>query len=348
MEFISGAILFLSLGLLVLSQSGFGTGSLLALAFCFNLALLVFSWRRYRDVNRLEKARKRRSARWQPSKMQAVPPAPLSPTLPDRHAAMRQAMREGIPAGAFTPWFERQIDLASGRVTGFEVLTRWQHDVYGQVPIERVIAVAEQAGLIEDLSQAVFSSALREARSWDPALTLSINISPIQMHDPWLAERLIRLLVETGFPASRLEVEISERALAGNGDIAINLMNSLGNQGVRLALDDFGTTGIALEELRALPFHRLKIDRSLIQTIDQSPRALQIATSVAAQAATLGLPITAEGVETAHILRHLKDLGCTTGQGWHFGKPMPMAEARTLARMPLRVVGGWEHQRKAG
>ncbi len=262
-------------------------------------------------------------------------------------SAVEDAIRAGIPANEFQPFFEQQIDLATGRVVGFEVLARWQHDTFGSIPVERIIDIAEKTGLIAELSKSVIRTALLEARNWDPGITLSVNISPIQMQDPWLAEKLLQLLVETGFPASRLEVEVTESALVEDFELARTILTNLKNQGIRLALDDFGTGYSSLQHLRSLPFDRLKIDKSFVQTIDESPKAYAIAGSIAALADNLGLPVTAEGVETPAIMERLIELGCEKGQGWHFGRPMPAAEARKLARRPLRVVAGIDARKPA-
>ena len=155
--------------------------------------------------------------------------------------AVEAGLRSGIPAGEFVPFFEQQIDLATGSLHGFEMLARWQHPTRGIVPPDEFISIAEECGLISDLSLAIMRIALEEARDWDPSLTISVNISPSQLKDPWLAQRIVKLLVETGFPAERLEIEITESSLFENLGLAQSIIGSLKNQGVRLALDDFGT-----------------------------------------------------------------------------------------------------------
>lgn len=255
-------------------------------------------------------------------------------------SAVEDAIRIGIPANEFQPYFERQVDLATGRLVGFEVLARWKHDIFSSVPTERFINVAEKSGQIADLSKAIFRTALLEARHWNPEITLSINISPIQMEDPWLAEKLLQLLVETGFPANRLEVEITENALIDDFDLARTILTNLKNQGISLAVDDFGIGYSSLQLLRSLPFDRIKIDKSFIQTIDQSSKSFAIASSIVSLADNLGLPATAEGIETPEIMAKLVELGCQKGQGWYFGRPMPAEEARKIARRPIQLVSG--------
>jgi predicted signal transduction protein with EAL and GGDEF domain len=122
-------------------------------------------------------------------------------------------LRAGIPRGEFVPYFEQQIDLTTGRLSGFEVLARWDHPTRGLVAPDSFIPIAEETGLIASLSMSVIRQALEEARNWDQSLLISVNISPVQLKDPWLAQKIVKLLVETGFPANRLEVEITESSL---------------------------------------------------------------------------------------------------------------------------------------
>lgn len=239
-------------------------------------------------------------------------------------------MRQGIPRGEFVPYYEQQIDLASGRLNGFEMLARWEHPTEGLISPDIFIPIAEETGLIADLSLAVMRVAFEEAKNWDPTLSLSVNISPAQLKDPWLSQKILKLLVETGFPANRLEVEITESSLFENLSLAQSIVGSLKNQGIRIALDDFGTGYSSLAHLRALPFDRIKIDRSFVSSINQNSESAAIVSAIARLGDSLGLPVTAEGIEDKHIERQLRRLGCTKGQGWHFGKPMSVEQARKM------------------
>jgi diguanylate cyclase (GGDEF)-like protein len=250
--------------------------------------------------------------------------------------AIEAGLRSGIPRGEIVPYFEPQVDLVTQSLHGFEMLARWDHPERGIVSPEEFIAVAEEAGLIGDLSLAVLSRAFVEARGWDPALSLSVNISPVQLKDPWLAQKITKLLVETGFPPERLEIEITESSLFENLGLAHSIVSSLRNQGIRLALDDFGTGYSSLAHLRALPFERIKIDRSFIASVNDNPDSAAIVTAITRLAESLKLAITAEGIEDETIEARLRSIGRYTGQGWLFGRPMPAAEVRTmLARRGL-------------
>jgi diguanylate cyclase (GGDEF)-like protein len=240
------------------------------------------------------------------------------------------AMRKGIPDGEFEPYFEQQMDLTTGRLQGFEMLARWNHPTRGLIMPDEFIPIAEQTGMIGELSFAVMRKALEEAKNWDPSLTISVNISPSQLRDPWLAQKIVKLLVETGFPANRLEIEITETSLFENLALAQSIVGSLKNQGIKLALDDFGTGYSSLAHLRALPFDRIKIDKSFVLSLTENDESAAIVNAIARLGENLSMPVTAEGIEDGLIEERLRQLGCHKGQGWHYGKPMPAAQIRSL------------------
>lgn len=239
-------------------------------------------------------------------------------------------IRAAIPNDEFVPYFEQQIDLETGELSGFEMLARWVSPVRGLIPPDEFIPVAEETGMIGDLSMSIIRKAMFEAKSWDPRLTISVNISPVQLKDPWLAQKIVKLLVETGFPANRLEVEITESSLFKNLSLAQSIVGSLKNQGIRIALDDFGTGYSSLAHLRALPFDRIKIDRSFVSTMNENPESSAIVSAIAGLGASLGVSITAEGIEDEGLVSKLRDLGCSKGQGWFYGQPLSIDAARTL------------------
>ena len=239
-------------------------------------------------------------------------------------------IRAAIANDEFVPYFEQQIDLATGELTGFEMLARWVSPVRGLIPPDDFIPVAEETGMIGDLSMSIIRKAMIEAKTWDPKLTVSVNISPVQLKDPWLAQKIVKLLVETGFPANRLEVEITESSLFKNLSLAQSIVGSLKNQGILIALDDFGTGYSSLAHLRALPFDRIKIDRSFVSSMLDNAESAAIVSAIAGLGASLDVPITAEGIEDEAIIEKLAALGCSKGQGWHFGQPMTIEQVRNL------------------
>lgn len=253
----------------------------------------------------------------------------MARALHARHE-LETAMRAAIPAGQIVPHFEQQIDLNTGQLLGFEVLARWNHPVHGQISPDRFIPIAEQTGMIADLSQTLMRQAFLAARDWDPALTISINVSAVQLRDAWLPQKIIKLLLETGFPAHRLEIEITERALFENLALAQSIIGSLKNQGISVALDDFGTGYSSLGHLRAMPFDRIKIDRSFVQVIAEDQDSAALVGAVASVGASLNLPVTAEGIEDLATEARMRALGCARGQGYLYGRPADAANTRRL------------------
>jgi EAL domain-containing protein (putative c-di-GMP-specific phosphodiesterase class I) len=252
---------------------------------------------------------------------------------------LESGMRVGIPAGEFVPYFEQQIDLATGKLAGFEVLARWRSQSLGNVLPDVFIPIAEECNLIAELSESIMRQAFLDAKNWDNSLTLSVNISPFQLRDPWLAQKIIKILTETGFPAERLEVEITENALFENIGLAKAIMTSLRNQGVKVALDDFGTGYSSLSHLRILPFDRIKIDQSFISTYSESPDNAAIVDAIIHLSRSLNLPVTAEGAEDEQIVAFLAELGCEKVQGYHYGQPLSIEQTRwMLARSNLYTM----------
>lgn len=247
-----------------------------------------------------------------------------------RRNDLEQGVRTGIPRGEFEPFFEPQVDLSTGRLEGFEMLARWRSPTFGLVSPDIFIPIAEESGLISDLSLSVMRQALDAAKHWDHGLTISVNISPAQLKDPWLAQKIVKLLAETGFPAHRLEIEITETSLFENLGLAQSIVSSLKNQGIQVSLDDFGTGYSSLAHLRALPFDRIKIDRSFVTSMVETPDSAAIVSAIVKLGETLNMPVTAEGIETEEIGQMLVDMGCGKGQGWHFGRPMGVAATQKM------------------
>ncbi|MEE4450189.1 putative bifunctional diguanylate cyclase/phosphodiesterase [Novosphingobium resinovorum] len=238
-------------------------------------------------------------------------------------ADLEAGIRQGIPRGEFVPFYEQQIDLKTGELTGFEMLARWDSPQFGIVAPDIFIPVAEEIGAIAELSRSVIAQALEDAKMWDARLTLAVNISPIQLRDPWFAQKLLRMLVEANFPPQRLEIEITESCLHQNLGQVRALIASLKNQGIRVSLDDFGTGYSSIGQLRQLPFDRIKIDRSFVSSLIDDKDSAAIVRAVATLGEGLHLPVTAEGIETQDVLDHLRQYGGITGQGYLYGRPRP-------------------------
>jgi len=249
--------------------------------------------------------------------------------------ALEQQIRAGIERGEFVPYFQPQIDLETSSPIGFEVLARWHSPTRGMLEPAAFLEIAEASGLIGALSMSVMRKALEQARDWPAELTIAVNISPIQFRDRHLAERILKLLTETGFPAARLELEITETAILEDRELALATVHSLKNVGISISLDDFGTGYASLSQLQSLPFDRIKIDRSFVSSLLSNEQSEAIVSTIANLARALQLPVTAEGVETQATVTRLQALGCQEGQGWLFGRAVPAEEVRQQLDLPV-------------
>lgn len=247
-----------------------------------------------------------------------------------RRSVLEQEFRRDLKQGAFQPYYQPIVHLESETITGFEMLARWKRDDGTDVGPCEFIPIAEECGLVGELMLTLLAQACIDATAWGPDLTLSINVSPTQLKDRWLSEKILRVLTKAGLPPQRLKLEITENALIAEPAHAKSIIESLKNQGVLLALDDFGTGYSSIQHLRILPFDNVKIDRSFISGIEQDAEAHRMAVSIIHLAFNLGLSVVAEGVESRGVLKILKEIGCAEGQGFFFGRPVSQAEALAL------------------
>lgn len=259
-------------------------------------------------------------------------------------AALENDLRLAVSAGEIIPHFQPVMDLADGRILGFEALARWTHPTKGLIPPDTFIPIAEDLGIIDEITYAMLRASCAAAREWPTGLSLSVNVSPLQLKDPWLASRLLAILTETGVAPGRLVVEVTENAVIEDMPRAQETFASLQNAGVRIALDDFGKGYSSLYHLRQLRFDQLKIDRSFVHSMG-SPESAKIVSAVAGLGKSLGMPVTAEGVETKAEADALRALGCEHAQGFLFGKPLNAAD--TIAFLNESSRGRISHLRSA-
>jgi diguanylate cyclase (GGDEF)-like protein len=259
----------------------------------------------------------------------------LERELTDR-VKLEEDIRSGIEKGEFIPFFQPLIDLASRELVGFEALARWRSPTRGFLEAETFIDAAEKTGLIGPLTISVIEQALVEAREWPSHLKIAVNISPIQFRDPQLAQQIMRVITEAGFPAHRMEVEITEASLLEDRDQVLATIGSLKNVGISISLDDFGTGYASLSQVNSLPIDRIKIDKSFISTIVKSEQTAAIVNTIASLGHTLNVPITAEGIESEQVRNELGKYGCAEGQGWLFGRPLSADTVRTFLEMKER------------
>ena len=246
-----------------------------------------------------------------------------------RRAAIETEMREAIAGRAFVPHYQPIVDLRSGVVAGYELLARWPRPA-GAIGPDQFIPIAEECGLIDDLMLGLLRRTFRETREW--GTMLAVNVSPNQLKDGAFTQKMLALMHREGFPAHKLTIEITENALITDAESARETIAAMKEQGIHLALDDFGTGYSSLQHLQMLPFDKIKIDRSFVTTMDRDPDAMRLVDGIVALAQRLELPVVAEGIESAATAQALADLGCTYGQGFHFGHPMAKAEIEALWR----------------
>jgi diguanylate cyclase (GGDEF)-like protein len=252
---------------------------------------------------------------------------------------LETGIRRGLSRGEFVPYYEQQVDLETGALVGFEMLARWRSPQLGLVSPDIFVPIAEEIGLINELSEKLMEQAFRDAREWDESLTLSINISPVQLRDPWFAQRLLKRLVAANFPPQRLEIEITESCLHENIGLVRSMIMSLRNQGVQISLDDFGTGYSSLEQLRNLPFDRIKIDRSFVSELREGGDRTRLVEAIISLGRGLDLPLTAEGVEDEDILNALKSMGRLKAQGYFYGQPEDADAVRARLKAAGRLTG---------
>jgi len=247
-----------------------------------------------------------------------------------RRLRMEQDLRDAVRDGQLWPAYQPVVDLRTGEMVAVEALLRWTHPRYGAIPPAEFIPLAEESDLINVIGKEMLRATTRElaARRTGQGLdlTLKVNLSARQLDDPHLVPVVEDALASTGLPAGALCLEVTESALMRDQQAAGEVLASLRSLGVLLAIDDFGTGYSSLAQLRRLTLDTLKIDRSFITGIAESPDAEAIVTSIIAMAHAVDLTVIAEGVECAEQLNLLRKLGCDQAQGYHLGRPVPAAE----------------------
>jgi EAL domain-containing protein (putative c-di-GMP-specific phosphodiesterase class I) len=223
------------------------------------------------------------------------------------------------------------VDLADGRVVGAEALVRWRHPTRGVILPGEFIPVAEQTGQIIDVGDRVLRAATEEAgrrphgRGGAPPLYISVNVSPVQLTDRGIVDRIAAAQDRSGLPAGALVLELTESTLMDNVEHTAGLLHDLRALGVTIAIDDFGTGYSSLAYLRQFPVDLLKIDRSFVSGLDTESESHTLTKDIIALARTPDVTSIAEGIETGAQLAILKAMGCDLGQGYHLGRPMAAA-----------------------
>ncbi|WP_315838417.1 bifunctional diguanylate cyclase/phosphodiesterase [Bradyrhizobium prioriisuperbiae] len=243
--------------------------------------------------------------------------------------AMQEELRGALQAGEISLHYQPQVAMrpeASRQVIGYEALARWTSKKYGNVSPDIFMPLAEESELIADIGEWILRDACREARSWREPKTVAVNISPRQFQQIDLPNLVQMVLLDTGLPASRLELEITEGVLIEDFARAVSVLRRLKALGVEIALDDFGTGYSSLSYLHAFTFDRIKIDRKFVMDLDTSRHSQAIVRAVIGLGQSLNVPVLAEGVETEAQFALLAREGCHAAQGYLTGRPQPPSE----------------------
>ena len=244
---------------------------------------------------------------------------------------LEMALRTALEKGEMHLAYQPVVDAGSGSLTGFEALLRWDHPQFGSVSPAKFVPLAEEARLIGPIGEWVLRTACDEAARWPGHIRIAVNVSAEQLQGAQFAATVASALGSSGLAADRLELEVTESVFL-QGHHATKVLERVMELGIRLSLDDFGTGYSSLGYLSRTKFSSIKIDRSFVTAASKGVReAVAIIRAVVALAKSLGMATTAEGVETEAEHAMVQDFGCTKVQGYYFGRPLPVEEARRLA-----------------
>jgi diguanylate cyclase (GGDEF)-like protein len=246
-----------------------------------------------------------------------------------RHA-LEMELRTALAQEEFDVFYHPVVDLRYGRANTVEALLRWQHPERGIVAPSDFVPIAEECGLIVQIGEWVLRRACREAVTWPDNIRVAVNLSPVQFRDGNLVAKVATILAESGLPATRLELEVTETVLLAHNAANLGTLHELRDMGVRIAMDDFGIGYSSLSHLRHFPFDKIKIDQSFIKEITTRKDVLMMVRAILGLCLDLGIRATVEGVETAEQLKLLIAEGCTEVQGYLFSRPLPPDDLVTL------------------
>lgn len=259
---------------------------------------------------------------------------------PKVRAILKADLRHALSHGEIVPFYQPLVALDDGRLTGFELLARWNHPSLGLISPSAFIPVAEESGVVGELFYHLLEAASADAGRWPAGIGLSVNVSPMQFGDRQLASRILATLAENGIDPSRLELEITESALVGEISSARRILTKLRQAGVVVALDDFGTGYSSLRHLNDLPIDRVKIDRLFIDGAARNRENWKVVRAIVQLAHALDLETTAEGIETVEVAEILRGIGADVGQGYLFGVPQPAAATSNWLRALRKAPPG--------
>jgi EAL domain-containing protein (putative c-di-GMP-specific phosphodiesterase class I) len=245
---------------------------------------------------------------------------------------VEQDLREAINKQNFTLAYQPVCESESLSIVGFEALLRWNSPTRGPIQPDQFISLAEVSGLIVPLGRWAMEAACTDAATWDPGVSLSVNLSPLQFRQRDLIEQVGEVLSRTGLAPDRLELEVTEGLLLEDSELVLRTMRGFQEQGIRITLDDFGTAYASLSYLRRFPFDGIKIDRSFVHGLGDESGSLEIVGAMLSLGERLKIAVVAEGVETQRELQILRQLGCRLVQGYISGRPSDSKQTRALLR----------------
>ncbi len=246
-------------------------------------------------------------------------------------------LRHATGNGELEVYYQPLLDVATMEIRSFEALVRWNHPTKGLVPPNAFIPIAEETGIINEMGRWVMRTACRQAAAW--GVRIAVNVSAVQLRDPGFTAMVEAALADSGLPVGRLELEITESVFMDNSQQATSQLLALRQVGVHFAMDDFGTGYSSLSNLRSFPFSRIKIDLSFVRDLGQKNGAEQIIRTILMLGKTLGIQVTAEGVENRKQLKFLEDEGCDTIQGYLVGRPLRAPQVPEVLGRPEGLTG---------
>ena len=250
----------------------------------------------------------------------------------EERRVLEMALRSALKNDEMHLQYQPVVDAETGSLTGFEALLRWVNPEFGNIPPDKFVPLAEEARLIGPIGEWVLRTACDEAAHWPSEVRVAVNASAEQLYNPQFVTTVAQALSQSGLSPERLEIEVTESVFLHEGTCATTVLERLLDLGVRLSLDDFGTGYSSLAYLSRTRFSTIKIDRTFVQGASKGKKeAIAIIRAVVALAQSLGMATTAEGVETAEEHELVQELGCTKVQGYYFGRPLPVEEAREIA-----------------
>ncbi len=237
--------------------------------------------------------------------------------------ALESDLRECLRSNQLTVEYQPLVTLGTGAIAGFEALLRWRHPVRGNVPPGEFIPIAEETGLIDQIGEMVLSRACRDAANWPDHVVVAVNLSPIQFKTTRILDTVVQALSASRLRPGRLELEITEALLMEKSEAVMATLHALRALGVGISMDDFGTGYSSLSYLRSFPFTKIKIDKSFVREVSVSPESQAIVKAIVGLGGSLGMTVTAEGIENPADLEYLLREGCSEGQGYLFSRAQP-------------------------